>query len=799
MHDWFFKQGGRDKLINWMGVDSKLDSTVAETWGRLKDAWNAGSSFFARFRLVGWKRLANEAACEALTLGAGGLVVLYVLALPALLEFDENKFLTGKFSVKFLDKNGEEIGKRGILHNDSIPLEEIPETLINATLATEDRRFFEHFGVDFIGTARALATNINAGETVQGGSTLTQQLAKNLFLSFERSLQRKIKEVFLAFLLESRFSKRDIMKMYFDRAYMGGGAFGVEAAAQLYFGKSVREINLAESAMLAGLFKAPTKYSPLVNLPSARARASDVLDNVVKWGFYSPGQVHAARLHPAKVVETRTTYSPDWYLDWAFEEVQRLAEGKNQFVLTARTTIDQGVQKSADEVLSSTLRQHGKSLRINSGSIVVTETDGAVRAIVGGPDYGESQFNRATHAKRQPGSSFKPYVYATALENGFTSRSSVSDSAPTCGNWSPKNYNGGGGSGSSVQLGDALARSLNTVAVYLSLKVGRQKVVEMTRRLGIRGIKPSCSMALGDYGISPLEHTGGFATFANGGRQARPYGILELVNSKGELVYSRERDEAEAPQIVTRKVVEQMNQMMQLVVTEGTAKSAALDFTHAAGKTGTTSSYKDAWFVGFTGRYVASVWLGNDDNRPMHQVTGGQVPAPAWHSLMALIHTDMNFPTIPGLPTHPRQAEEAARLAAEKRNDPTQQDLATSAGANGMAGQRKSQSLMPEQTREALKKVAVAMRKAANLPEPQPSVQPAIAPSATQPTGPQPASGPAAASRPDAAKPDAGGGAKPEPKPAARSDGKRAEAGEGNRAEAGKRADAGAASPPAAR
>ena len=500
---------------------------LAELWARLQDWWNAGTSFFARFRLTGWKRLLNEFASEALTLGTGGFVVMFALALPALQEFDEGKFLTGKFSVKFLDKNGEEIGKRGILHNDSVTLDEIPDVLIKATLATEDRRFFEHFGVDFIGTARALMTNLNAGETVQGGSTLTQQLAKNLFLSFERSFQRKIKEVFLAFLLESRFSKREIMKMYFDRAYMGGGAFGVEAAAQLYFGKSVRDVNLAEAAMMAGLFKAPTKYSPLVNLPAARARASDVLDNIVAAGFYSPGQVHAARLHPAKVVETRTTYSPDWYLDWAFEEVQRLAEGKGQYVLTARTTIDLSVQRAADEVLTSTLRQHGRGQRITSGSVVVTDTDGAVRAIVGGPDYGESQFNRATHSKRQPGSSFKPYVYATALENGFTINSAVSDSAPSCGNWAPKNYGGGGGSGARVGLSEALARSLNTVAVYLSLKVGRQKVVEMTQRLGIRGIRPSCSMALGDYGISPLEHTGGFATFANGGK------VVEALRHSG--------------------------------------------------------------------------------------------------------------------------------------------------------------------------------------------------------------------------------------------------------------------------
>ena len=379
MSDWFNKQGGRDRLIDWISLDSKIDSTVADTMAFLQDWWQAGTSFFARFKLTGWRRLLNEAACESLTLGTGGLVVLFALALPALQEFDESKFLTGKYAVKFLDKNGEEIGKRGILHNDSVPLDEIPEVLIKATMATEDRRFYDHFGVDVFGTFRALMTNAQAGATVQGGSTLTQQLAKNLFLSSERSLQRKIKEVFLAFLLESRFTKPQILKMYLDRAYMGGGAFGVEAASQFYFAHSVREVTMAEAAILAGLFKAPTKYAPHVNLPAARARANDVLSNLVEAGYYSAGQIHAARLHPAKIVETRATNSPDWYLDWAFEEVPRIAEGKNQFVLTARTTVDASLQRAAEEVLAGDVRQNGRSHRYNSGAIVSMDPDGAVR------------------------------------------------------------------------------------------------------------------------------------------------------------------------------------------------------------------------------------------------------------------------------------------------------------------------------------------------------------------------------------------------------------------------------------
>ncbi|NJO33017.1 MAG: penicillin-binding protein, partial [Rhodospirillales bacterium] len=501
MSDWFFKQK-RDGLINWMSLDSWIDSSLAQTYSALQDRWNAAQSFFARFRLHGTKRIMNELASEALTMGAGGLVVMYALALPAFLEIDEGKALnTGKYAVKFLDRNGKEIGQRGILHNDALSLEDIPDYLIKATLATEDRRFFEHFGVDVLGTARALLENARAGETVQGGSTITQQLAKNLFLSSERSLQRKVKELFLSFWLESRFSKREILKLYLDRAYMGGGAFGVEAAAQFYFGKSVKNVTLAESAMMAGLFKAPTKFAPHIDLPAARARANEVLTNMVEAGYMTAGQVHAARVNPAKSIDTRTAASPDWFLDWAFEEIQRVAEGRGHYVITARTTIDLNLQQAAEQALVSTIRQQGRDKRATSGAMVAMEPDGAVRALVGGTDYGESQFNRATHARRQPGSSFKVYVYANAVERGLTPKSIVRDHYVSCGNWSPKNYDGGSGGGGSMPAGVAFAKSLNTVAVDLSLKYERDRVVEMTRRLGGRGVKKTCSMALGDTGM----------------------------------------------------------------------------------------------------------------------------------------------------------------------------------------------------------------------------------------------------------------------------------------------------------
>jgi penicillin-binding protein 1A len=765
LNDWFLKQGGRDRF-NFLGLDSKFNSLLVDSWAFVKDTWNAGNSFFARFQLSGWRRLLNEMFSEVFSLATGGFVVLFALALPALLEFDESRFTTGKFAVKLLDQNGNELGKRGILHNDAVPLEEIPDVLINATLATEDRRFFEHFGIDLYGTARALATNIQANEVVQGGSTLTQQLAKNLFLSSERSIQRKIKEVFLSFLLESRFTKREILKMYFDRAYMGGGAFGVEAAAQFYFGKTVREVTMPEAALMAGLFKAPAKYAPHVNLPASRARTNDVLDNLIEAGFYTAGQVQAARLNPARTIDHSNSASPDWFLDWAFDEVQRLAADKGQYVLTARTTVDMGLQRHAEEAITSALAKDGKSMHFNSGAMVVMETDGAVRAIVGGPDYGDSQFNRATKAKRQPGSSFKVYVYATALENGYTPQTIVHDRSSTCGpkGWSPQNYGGGYGTGEAMPLFHALAKSFNTVAVQLSLAVKREKVINMTKRLGIAGVRPSCSMALGDGGITIIEHTGGIATFANGGKLSKPYGILDITTSKGELLYSRDRDEPAAPQAVSRKVAEQMNFMLQKVVTEGTGTAAALDFTNVAGKTGTSTGPKDAWFVGFTGKYVAGVWIGNDDNHPMaggqNGVTGGHFAAPIWHNFMAVAHNDMNIATIPGLETHPAQIAEQQRVAelkkAEAANNAASAAAASQASASG-DGSRKSQSIMPDPTRESLKKLASALRKAGGLGEapaaapPPPTSLPGApqSPATGAPPGAAPATPPAPETKPD--------------------------------------------------
>jgi penicillin-binding protein 1A len=717
VHDWLNRRRPDDaRQDKWrrrrLQLDSWLDSNLASSAIATRDRYNAASSWFARFRLTGWKKGMTEIMSEGLTLATGGFLVLYAMAIPAFLEFDEAKINAVKYSVRFLDRYGNEIGKRGILHNDALPLEQLPDHLIKATLATEDRRFFDHFGVDFIGTARALITNVNAGETVQGGSTLTQQLAKNLFLTNERSLQRKIKEVFLSFLLESRLTKKEILKLYLDRAYMGGGAFGVEAASQFYFAKSARDVTLAEAAMLAGLYKAPTKYAPHANISSARARANDVLSNLVEAGYMTAGQVHQSRLNPATAVDNRNPDSPDWFLDWAFDEAVKIADGRGHSVLTVRTTVDMTLQKSAEESLLSTLRVSGRQNAVRSGALVSMDPDGAVRAIVGGPDYGESQFNRATMARRQPGSSFKLYVYAAALEDGLTKDTRMPDrTSQSCGplGWSPKNYDGGSGSGASTSLADAFKRSLNTIAVELSLfRLGnnsRDKVVAMTEKLGVEGIKKTCSMALGDGGVTPMGNTAAFAVFANNGMAVKPYAIIDMFNSKGEVIYSRQQDEVPPRQVVSRRTAEQMNQMMQLVVTEGTGKKATLDFTHSAGKTGTSSSYRDAWFVGFTGSLVTGVWLGNDDNRATNKITGGSLPAETWQRYMAVAHPSLTIPTIPGLIPHPRQVQEAERLAQLRRTDPAL------AAAQLQAAQR-SNKIMPDKTRDTLKRLAETLRQA---------------------------------------------------------------------------------------
>jgi len=704
--DWIFRPNRRPRLIDWWALDSWIDSSLYGVWARYQDLWSAYSNFVNRFRVAGVRRAVAELFSETATLGTLGLIAMLALALPSLQPTNDPSWRTAaQYSVTFLDRNGMEIGKRGIFYSDSVPLDEIPDNLIKATLATEDRRFFDHFGIDAIGTFRALVANVQANDVVQGGSSVTQQLAKLLFLTHERSFERKIKEAFIALWLEARLTKKEMLKMYLDRVYMGGNAQGVEAASQFYFGKSVREINLAEAALLAGLYKAPSKYAPHVNLALSRARANEVLTNMVEAGFMTEGQVHGARLNPAKVIDNSDVYTPNYFLDWTFEEVQRLTRGKGVYNLVARTTVDIALQKAAERAVETTLEQSSRAKRVGQAALVGMEIDGAVRALVGGEDYGESQFNRATKALRQPGSSFKTYVYLNALDNGATPNMRVVDGPVYCNRWSPGNYSGGYRGG--MTMTRALAKSVNTIAVKLSLSDrygGRKAVIDKLEKIGLGRIRASCSMALGDQGITVLEHTSGYASLASGGQRVKGYGVTEIQDPQGNIIYSRQRDEQPPEQIFNRETVETLNEMLSHVITEGTGRAAALDFTAAVGKTGTSSDYRDGWFLGFSGQYVTGVWYGNDDFTSTNRVTGGSLPARTWKQFMVAAHTSYNIPQIPGVPLHPRQVEELERIAEVKQSDPT---LAT-------LGQNNTRQ-MPDRTRDILIELSKTFKEATQI------------------------------------------------------------------------------------
>jgi penicillin-binding protein 1A len=659
----------RQRLRTYLlDFDARVDSGVYRSGRMAREAFERYRDFMDRFHVAGWRRwLMVEPLSELATFGMGGLLLALALAVPAFRETsDEDWLKKSELAVVFLDRYGNEIGSRGIKHSNAVALADFPDHLIKAVLATEDRRFYEHFGIDIAGTARALVSNARAGGVVQGGSSITQQLAKNLFLSNERTIERKVKEAFLALWLETRLTKNEIFKLYLDRAYMGGGAFGVDAAAQFYFGKSARDVNLAEAAMLAGLFKAPTKFAPHINLPAARARANVVLDNLVDAGFMTEGQVFGARRHPAVAIDRRDESAPGYYLDYAFDEMRKLVDTpafKNisDRAFVVRTGLDLGLQRTAEDTVENMIRQFGRDYHAKQAAVVVADLEGSIRAMVGGTDYNTSQFNRATDAYRQPGSSFKPYVYATALMNGFKPTSVIVDGPVCIGNWCPQNY--GRSYSGSITLIQAITHSINVIPVKLSIalggkegpKAGRAKIVQTARRMGIKAPLPDTpSLPIGADEVTVLEHTVAYATFPNGGKAVKPHAILEVRSGAGDTVWRFDRDETKKPvQAIPSQVASDMAMMMNHVVEEGTAKRAMLDGIKAAGKTGTTNSYRDAWFVGYTGNFVCGVWYGNDDYSPLNRMTGGALPAQTWHEIMAYAHQGIELKQVAGLPKNP--------------------------------------------------------------------------------------------------------------------------------------------------
>lgn len=646
-----------------MRLDSHVSTALFETGDGIKRGWAAYVSFLERFRIWGLKRVFVDLIDDAATFGLIFALGLITFALPPFSGTGDIWNQNRQLAVTFTDANGEIIGHRGIRQDDAIPLEEIPAHVIKAVLATEDSRFYSHFGVDIQGTMRAMMANAKANDVVQGGSTLTQQLAKNLFLSPERTLRRKVNEAFLALWIEARLSKDEILKMYLDRSYLGGGNYGVEAAAQYYFGKSIRDVNLPEAAMLAGLFKAPSTYAPHVNLARSRARANVVLYRMLDVGYVSQGEIFEARRQPASAINQSDFYSPDYFLDWAYKETEELLKQQNltqDFVIEVKTTIDLQMQKSAQQIVNEMLDTEAVPYRASEAALVSMEPNGAIKAIVGGRDYEKSQFNRATDALRQPGSAFKPFVYLAALHNGFSPESIVTDAPVSVGSWSPRNYSHRYAGRTS--LTNALARSFNTVPVHIMKRIGRKPIIDAAHAVGIRSnLLAVASLPLGTNEVTVLDLTAGYATFANGGILSRPHAVLEMRRPNGDLIYSRESALPTPERVVAEDKIAELNFMLNKVVMAGTARRAQLGFTPQAGKTGTTQSYRDAWFVGFTAHYVTGVWFGNDDFTPTNRATGGSLPAMTWQRFMSGALQTQVAKALPGIALDGSYAKYAAQ------------------------------------------------------------------------------------------------------------------------------------------
>lgn len=574
-------------------------------------------------------------------------------------------------AVRILARDGSVIAERGD-RSAFVSLDRLPRHLVDAVVAIEDRRFFSHWGVDPIGLVRASLANLRAGRTVQGGSTLTQQLAKNLFLSTERTLSRKLEEAILALWLEIRLSKREILELYLNRVYFGGGSYGVEAAAQRFFGKSARSVSVAEAAVIAGLLKAPSKFSPFANPGYARARARVVVQAMMDARLISPISAAAAArqsVHFAAPQIDRQPTGLEYAVDYVLDRLPPLASISKRLVVV-ETTIDPDVQRRAQSVVTVTLAEEGAPAKAGQGAVVVLDTAGGIRALVGGRSFAESQFNRAVKARRQPGSAFKPFVYIAGLENGLWPDTPVVDAPIEIGEWSPRNddgrYRG------PLTLTQALSHSVNTVAVRLQQQVGSDKVANVASRLGVTSpLRADASLALGTSEVGLLELSGAYGTLAAGGLAVDPFVVQRIRTVEGEVLY--ERPEPRPRMLVAPDTIGAINTMLNAAIVSGTGRRAAFPRHQAAGKTGTTQDYRDAWFVGYTAHLVAGVWVGNDDGSPMHHVTGGGLPARIWRGVMESAHatlTPRSLPAVDASVLDPTRAPEAVEHQPVKRHTP---------------------------------------------------------------------------------------------------------------------------------
>jgi penicillin-binding protein 1A len=579
------------------------------------------------YRLVYWSAVLGLWGLIA----AVGVVVWVGAHLPAIQSLEIPKRPP---TIQITGADGSVLATRGEMAGANVALKDLPPYLPKAFIAIEDRRFYSHYGVDPFGILRAAVTNVLHRGVSQGGSTLTQQLAKNLFLTQERTLQRKLQEVELALWLERKHSKSEILELYLNRVYFGSGAYGVEAASQRYFGKSARHITLPEAAMLAGLVKSPSRLAPNRNPEGAEQRAQLVLTAMADAKFITEAQAQASIGHSSYNVKPAGAGTVNYVADWIGEVLDDLI-GQIDRDIVVETTIDPKLQSVAEAAVIDELAAKSVKFNVSQGALVAMSPDGAVRAMVGGRNYAESQYNRAVTAKRQPGSAFKPFVYLTAIESGLTPETIRQDAPLDVKGWKPENYSheyfG------AVTLTQALAMSLNTVAVRLGLEVGPKNVVRTAHRLGISSkLEANASIALGTSEVSLTELVGAYAPFANGGQGVSPHVVTKIRTDTGKLLYARQPDQL--GQVIEPRNVAMMNTMMQETLLSGTAHKAELPGWMAAGKTGTSQDFRDAWFIGYTANLVTGVWLGNDDNSPTKKATGGGLPVEVWTRFMKAAH-----------------------------------------------------------------------------------------------------------------------------------------------------------------
>jgi penicillin-binding protein 1A len=575
---------------------------------------------------------------------AGACVIsFFALTLPDTSQLAQSQRRPG---ITIRADDGSLLATYGDLFGRPLSLREMSRYLPEAVIATEDRRFYSHFGIDPIGLVRAAIADLTAGRVVEGGSTITQQLAKNLFLTSERSLARKIRETLLALWLEHRFTKDQILEIYLNRVYLGAGTYGVDAAARRYFGLSASGLDLYQSAMIAGLLKAPARFNPTRDRERAAARTARVLANMVEAGYIASGEaVSASREQAALASISATRPGNRYFADWIAAQLTDFV-GPNSRDLTVVTTLDPRMQTAAEAAVAEALARDGARDGAGQGALVAMSPDGAVRAMVGGRSYDASQFNRAAQAQRQPGSAFKPFVYLAGLESGLSPSDHFIDGPIEVGTWRPRDF--GNRYQGDMTLAEALAQSINTIAVRVALRTGVDNIIATAHRLGIASpLTHDLSIALGTDDVNLLELTAAYAPFANGGLGVWAYGVAEVRDTTGRVLFRRT---GSGPgRVVSPDFDGEMNDMLAGVIDHGTGRSAQLP-RPAAGKTGTTQDFRDAWFIGYTADLVTGVWFGNDDNTPMNKVVGGALPAETWRRFMLAATRSMPVRPLPSAP-----------------------------------------------------------------------------------------------------------------------------------------------------